>query len=185
MPGSRVVIGGLTHAETFLPAMLTARPQLAAHIDGVGVHLYDPNPAGVFAHVEALRAVMDSHSLARVPMYITEIGWSTHPVSAARSQFYAPARLRPSYIARTLGKLGHSDCGISAIVVYSWITPERSKENLQDWFGINPPPGPRSSSADVTAFTAAIRMASTAGAASSPVCSAAPHGKTRNLAPLR
>ena len=77
-------------------------------------------------------------------MYITEIGWSTQPGQAATiNQYDAPARLRPAYIARTVGTLGRSDCGIGAIVVYSWVTPERDPGNLEDWYGINPPSGDR------------------------------------------
>ena len=164
-PGARVVIGGLTHAETFVPAMLAARPALAGHIDGVGVHLYEVNPRRVFARVRGIRRVLDAHGLASVPMYITELGWSTSPVNRTINPYGAPERLRPAYIARTVGTLGRSDCGIGAILVYSWVTPERDPGFLGDWYGINPPPGRGSASpsADVAAFTGAVRSASSAG----------------------
>lgn len=170
-PGSRVVIGGLTHAETFLPAMLAARPGLATHLDGVGIHLYEHSPARVFSRVRTVRAVMRAAGLAAVPLYITEIGWSTRPVGLARNPFWAPARLRPSHIARTVATLGHSDCGIGAILVYSWVTPERDPGYLEDWYGINPPPGRGPApSADVAAFTSAIRLASAPSGAPAAVC---------------
>jgi hypothetical protein len=169
-PGSRVVIGGLTHGETFLPAMLAARPALATHLDGVAIHLYEHTPAKVFARVRGVRAVMRAHGLDTVPLYITEIGWSTHPLSQSLTPFVAPARLRPAYIAQTVGSLGHSDCGIGAILVYSWITPERDPGYLEDWYGINPPPGHGTTSADVTAFTGAIRAASAGQGAPAAVC---------------
>ncbi len=172
-PGSRVVIGGLTHAETFVPAMLAARPALAGHLDGVGVHLYEVNPAHVFSRVRAVRRVLDAHGLTSVPIYITELGWSTSPVNRAINPYGAPERLRPGYLARTVGRLGRSDCGIGAIIIYSWVTPETDPGYLEDWYGINPPPGraPSSPSADVAAFTAAMRAASSAGAPAT-VCGA-------------
>jgi hypothetical protein len=169
-PGARVVVGGLTHVETFLPAMLAARPGLAVHLDGVGIHLYERNPSRVFARVRRARRVLRAEGVGAVPLYITEIGWPTHPVSRALNPYWAPARLRPSYIARTIGTLGHSDCGIGAILVYSWVTAQRTPGYLEDWYGINPPPGRGATSADVTAFTGAIRSASAATGPPARVC---------------
>jgi hypothetical protein len=151
--------------------MLAARPGLAGHLDGVGLHLYEVNPPHVFSRVRAVRRVLDAHGLTSVPIYITELGWSTSPVNRAINPYGAPERLRPGYIAQTVGRLGRSDCGIGAIIVYSWVTPESDPGYLEDWYGINPPPGRASSSpsADVAAFTAAMRAASSAGAPA-PVC---------------
>ena len=162
-PGSRVVIGGLTRAQTSLPAMLAAQPQLARDLDGVALHLYGPAPARVFDVAAAVRATMRTVGLGAVPLYITEVGWSTQPVGRKLNEFYAPARLRPGYIARSVRMLGRSDCGVGAILVYSWVTGERDPANPEDWYGIHPPPPGTGASPDTQAFTRAIRAASTPG----------------------
>ena len=56
-----------------------------------------------------------------------------------------------------MAALGHTDCGISQVDYYTWITPEHDPTNREDWFGIQPPdggPGP-----DKTAFVKGLRAA--------------------------
>ena len=77
---------------------------------------------------------MRSLGLARVPLYLTEFGWSTHPAGASK---WAPEHLRPRYIETTFAALGHLDCGIAAAVLYTWRSPERDPSNVEDWFGID------------------------------------------------
>ncbi len=152
-PNARVIVGGLTVPTTFLPAMLSADPQLQGHIDGVAVHPYG-NPAVVLEKLRADRAALVSLGLAAVPMYVTEFGWTTHPAGALN---YAPAPRRPDYITRTLAALGHLDCGIAASLLYTWVTPERDVTNSQDWYGIHLPTG--GGTPDTVAFTAGLRQA--------------------------
>ena len=135
--------------------MLRARPDLAGHIDGVAIHPYGANPLVVLRTVRDARAVLDSLGLSAVPMYVTEFGWTTEPAGALD---WAPARARPGYISATLAALGHTDCGIAAAILYTWVTPERDPANAQDWFGIEPPDGGGGS--DVTAFAAGLAKAS-------------------------
>jgi hypothetical protein len=159
-PGARVIIGGLAHPVASLPALLRARPDLRGHLDGVGIHPYARTPAQVLAGVRAVRRVLVSLGLAGVPVYITEFGWSTRPVDAAK---FAAAQVRPSYIETTLDSLGHVSCGIAAVVLYTWVTPERDPGNVEDWFGIHRPTG--GGTPDTRAFAAGLTRA-TAGAAS-------------------
>ena len=153
--GARVIVGGLTNPKAFLPAMLRARPDLAGHIDGVAIHPYGANPLVVLRTVRDARAVLDSLGLSSVPMYVTEFGWTTEPAGALD---WAPAQARPGYISATLAALGHTDCGIAAALLYTWVTPERDPANAQDWFGIEPPDG--GGGPDVTAFAAGLAKAS-------------------------
>ena len=95
---------------------------------------------------------------------MTEVGWTTSPAGALD---YLPERLRPGYIERTIAELGHSDCGVAAVVLYTWVTPERDPADPQDWFGIHPPGG--GSTADTDAFAAGIRAARAPGPAAA-VC---------------
>jgi len=162
-PTARVIVGGLTMPTTFLPAMLEARPQLKGHIDGVAIHPYG-SPTVVLAKVRADRDALTSLGLGTVPLYVTEFGWTTRPAGALN---YVPAGLRPAYITRTLAALGHLDCGIAASLLYTWVTPERDRNDSQDWYGIHPASG--GSTPDSAAFTAGLREA-TEPAASLPLC---------------
>jgi hypothetical protein len=159
-PGARVIVGGLTKPAAFLPAMLAGRPDMLGHIDGVAIHPYGRNPEAVLANVRTARRMLASVGLGAVPLYVTEFGWTTHPVGALD---FAPQHLRPGYISRTLIALGHVDCGVALAILYTWVTPERDPVNAQDWFGINPPAG--GPSADTTAFAEGRRDGAAAGPA--------------------
>ncbi len=153
-PTARVIVGGLTHPAAFLPAMLAAAPVLAGQVDGVAIHPYGPTPQAVLDSVRTARRALAPRGLDRVPLYVTEFGWTTHPPGALD---YLPERLRPTYVERTLAALGHVDCGVGAALLYAWVTPERDPANSQDWFGISPPGG--GSTPDTMAFAAGLRAA--------------------------
>jgi hypothetical protein len=153
-PGAQVMIGGLTHPAPFLAAMLAGDPELRGQIDGVGIHPYGATPADVLARVRTARLAMRSDGLASVPLYVTEFGWTTHP---SRTRNWAPEQVRPDYVSQTISALGHTDCGIAAVLLYAWATPERNPANPEDWYGISPPgAGP---SADTEAFGSGMRRA--------------------------
>ena len=80
-PQIRVIVGGLTDASAFLPAMLHAQPRLRGHVDGVAIHPYG-TPAAIVAKVRAARAALDGLGMASVPLYVTEFGWTTDPPGA-------------------------------------------------------------------------------------------------------
>jgi hypothetical protein len=153
-PGARVIVGGLTSAASFLPAMLAATPALRGRIDGVGIHPYGANPLVVLANVRVARDALASLRLGPVPLYVTEFGWTTSPPGAFH---YLPSRLRPDYIETTIADLGRLNCGVAATVLYTWVTPERDPRSAEDWFGINPPSG--GPSPDSQAFARGVRQA--------------------------
>jgi hypothetical protein len=159
-PTARVIVGGLTAPTRFLTAMLRARPAIASQLDGVGIHPYGPNPSYIIRAVRRTRQSLDSLRLARVPLYVTEFGWTTRP---RHGRDYAPQRLRPSYISSTITALGRTGCGVAAALIYAWVTLERNPANRQDWYGIHPTMGGTSS--DTTAFTEAVHRAAAAGPA--------------------
>ncbi len=132
---ARVIVGGLAHPASFLPALA---PVLSGRVDGIGIHPYGATPAAVLANVRAARATLDRLGLASAPLYVTEFGWTPRP---AGSLDYAPADLRPGYIRQTLAGLGQLQCNLAAVLLYAWITPERNPEDPNGWFGINPPGG--------------------------------------------
>jgi hypothetical protein len=151
-PHARVIVGGLVNPLGFLPALLAAAPQLRGHIDGVAIHPYAPTPQAVLGKVRAARRTLDQLGLGSVPLYVTEFGWVTHP---AHAPHWAAPGARPRYILETISSLAHSGCGIAATIIYTWFTPQHSRDSGGDWFGIHPPDG--GSSPDTQAFAAGIR----------------------------
>jgi hypothetical protein len=165
-PAIRVLIGGLTNAAAFLPAMVSAQPQLAGHVDGVAIHPYG-NPAVVLARVRGARAALVSLGMGAVPLYVTEFGWTTQPPGAVG---YAPESRRPADIESVLGTLGHLDCGLAATLLYTWVTPERNATDGQDWYGIANPSDPSVATPDTQAFTAGLHAAAAPDTAPPPAC---------------
>ncbi len=164
-PTARVIVGGLTNPDGFLPAMLNARPGLRGHIDGVAIHPYGPAPRAVLANVARARRLLRALQLESVPLYVTEFGWTTRPPGALH---YLPERLRPGYISLAIAALGHVDCGVADVLLYTWVTSRRETTNSEDWFGIQSPDG--ASSPDSDAFVAGLRAAA-APQAPIPLCS--------------
>jgi len=156
-PSAIVLVGGLTNPPEFLPAMLAADPSLRLEIDGIAIHPYSPSPAGVLGRVARARAVLDQLGLVRVPLYVTEFGWTTSPPGALD---YAPAAERPAYIQTAISQLALSGCDLGSIILYTWATPDVDHSNSQNWYGIDPSGG--GGSADVTAFTNALHAAAQA-----------------------
>jgi polysaccharide biosynthesis protein PslG len=154
-PAIRVLVGGLSNAAAFLPAMVAADPQLRGHVDGVALHPYG-NPTVVLARVRGARAALVSAGMGTVPLYVTEFGWTTQPPGAVN---HASASRRPAYIQGVLQALGHLDCGLAATLLYTWVTPQRSAADGQDWYGIANPTDPSVPTPDTQAFTAGLRAA--------------------------
>lgn len=154
VPTIRVIVGGLTDPARFLPAMVSARPLLRAHVDGVAIHPYG-SPAVVIARVRAARAALVSLGMASVPLYVTEFGWTTSPPGAPD---YAAPTVRNGYIVRTLAALGHLRCGLAASLLYTWVTPEADPRDAQDWYGIADPVA-TAPTASTEAFAAGLAAA--------------------------
>jgi polysaccharide biosynthesis protein PslG len=165
-PAVRVLVGGLTNASVFLPAMVSAASQLRGHVDGVALHPYG-NPAVVLARVRGARAALVSVGMSAVPLYVTEFGWTTQPLGAIN---YAPAARRPADIDGVLQALGHLDCGLAGTLLYTWVTPERDAGDGQDWYGIANPTDPSAGTPDTAAFAAGLRAAAAPDAAPPAPC---------------
>jgi hypothetical protein len=154
-PTAAVIVGGLTDPVAFIPALLTVAPDLRGHIDGIGLHPYGTDPSGVLSNVTKAKQVLTAAGIGDVPLYITELGWTTHPPS---NPSYLPESKRPAYLEQTLAGLGRVRCGLAATIVYTWVTPERNRADGQDWFGIHGPDG--AGTPDSAAFAAGIRSVS-------------------------
>ena len=154
-PDIRVLVGGLTDAAEFLPAMVQAAPQLSGHIDGVAIHPYG-RPGVVLSRVRGARGALVGLGMGVVPLYVTEFGWTTQPPGAVG---YTPEAQRPADISDVLTTLGHLQCGLAAALLYTWVTPERNPADPQDWFGIGNPTDPSAGTPDTAAFAAGLRGA--------------------------
>jgi polysaccharide biosynthesis protein PslG len=152
-PSARVIVGGLTNASQFLPEMLLARPELRGHIDGVAIHPYGI-PSVAFNRIKGARMTLTGLGMPSVPLYLTELGWTTTPAGALD---YVPASTRPSYISSTVAALGHLDCGVVAATIYTWYSPEQNPADAQQWYGIDGLRG--QATPDRDAFEQGIRRA--------------------------
>jgi polysaccharide biosynthesis protein PslG len=153
-PSAAVIVGGLTRAPDFLRAMLAAYP--GAPIDGVAIHPYAATPQAVLRAVESDRMAMAAVGLANVPLYVTELGWTTSP---SGSRHYAAPTRRAGYIERALSSLGRANCRLAAVILYTWSTPERDPGDPGQWFGVQPPGAGDRLSADARAFAEGLRPA--------------------------
>jgi hypothetical protein len=165
-PQIHVIVGGLNHPSTTLRTLIPAIRALHAPIDGVSVHPYALTPAGVLENVRRARRLLDRLGVGPVALYVTEFGWTTQPPGALD---YAPAQARPGYVQDTLAALGHTDCHIAAVTVFSWVTLELDPRSYVDWFGLVPPSG--GPSPDRKAFAAGVDAALKPGE-TRPLCAA-------------
>ena len=93
-PAAQVLVGGLTRPSTFLGEMVAANPNIRNEIDGVAIHPYGSTPDRVFIAIRGARLAMNADGLAAVPLYITEVGWTTQ---GSGFDSVKPA-VRPGYI---------------------------------------------------------------------------------------
>lgn len=132
-PGVPVLVGGLANgARSFLSALLS-NPELRNNVDGIAIHPYAPDPAQVLARVRDYRKQLRALGAGRVPLYVTEVGWSTQPTS---SKTWAPDAQRGPYIQEVATGLLRSDCNVRSVILYAWTTPERDPTTADDWYGV-------------------------------------------------
>lgn len=153
-PAVRVLIGGLWHAESFMPKLLGAQPALRGHVDGVSLHPYGPTPGAIVARVAQVRGLLTLLGLGPVPLYVTEFGWTTSPPGAR--DFMAAAQ-RPANLAQAVIGLARAGCGVAAVVAYTWVTEQVSPSDSEQWYGISNVEGTPTPAA--IAFAGAVRVA--------------------------
>jgi hypothetical protein len=156
-PQARVIIGGLSNAPGFIPQLFAARPDVRGQLDGVAVHPYARTALGVLDVVRKSRRALDAAGVPDTPIYVTELGWVTHPRTSLK---YAPPGRRARDIHDSVASLARVDCGVAAVVLYTWVTPEKDPADEEDWFGVLHPDG-RPSAAG-RAFDSAVRTAQSA-----------------------
>ncbi len=144
-PNATAVVGGLVADASFVDQMYAARPDLHGNVDAVGWHPYAPTVAGAIGTVRSLRLTLDRLGEGSVPIDLTEVGW---PTSGKGLNIVLPEDQRAVALEATTEALARSDCGVEAVTAYTWTTPERNPDNLEDWYGIRHPDGSPTPSSD-------------------------------------
>jgi hypothetical protein len=133
-PGARLILGGMFasprqrppraySAASFLD-QLYRRKGVESSFDGVALHPYARDTAGVAEAVETLRATMQAHGDARTGLWITEIGWGSAPQGPFQRGYKGQAR-----------ELTHA---------FSLFQANRRRWRLQevDWWSLTDDPSP-------------------------------------------
>jgi Cellulase (glycosyl hydrolase family 5) len=125
-------------AEFFQDA--TARqPNLSKAMTGADVHVYPGlDRQRQLDRLAWFRSQLhDGRIPDRTPMIINEIGWATHVGKTPLSESD-----RASAYARMTVNYARTNCNVGGILPHTWISPEQSNSNPEDWYGIaNPSTG--------------------------------------------
>src|SRR4051812_41677958 len=150
-PDATVVVGGLVADATFVERMYAARPELRGNVDAIGWHSYAPTPAGIFRAVRGLRQTLERLGDADVPINVTELGWPTHGTGKDVQPIVVSEDARAASLELTAETLARSDCKVGAVIPYTWTTPEKNTDNVEDWYGIRHPDGSATPTSDAIA----------------------------------
>jgi hypothetical protein len=138
-PRATVLVGGLVAHPSFVRAMYAARPDLHGKVDALGWHAYAPRVEGLLTGLRDLRETLELEGEPDLPVHVTELGWPT----GGGDPTVLPEPARAAAFEDATRRLARSDCGIRAIVAYTWRTPRHDATG----FGIRRPdgrPGPSS-----------------------------------------
>jgi hypothetical protein len=151
-PSVRVMLGGLTVGSgDFVEAMLRFRPDARGNIDAVALHPYAATPDDAVELIARLRRRLVALGEGRVPLEITEFGWTT----SGNSGYVVPELTRASYIAAFADTMARSDCGVGALFLYAWTTNQRDYGDPEDWYGVYD--GRARQSASAASFNTVVR----------------------------
>jgi polysaccharide biosynthesis protein PslG len=132
-PRATVVVGGLVAHASFVEAMYAARPGLRGNVDAIGWHAYAPRVSGLVKGVRELRDTLELLGEPGVPIHLTELGWPT----SGNDPTVLPERTRAAALETAAGRFARSDCGIRAVIAYTWRTPRKDRTG----YGIRRPDG--------------------------------------------
>jgi hypothetical protein len=129
-PGSTVVLAGATNLSWEAIAALYSKGHIHGYFDVAAVHPYTATPIHVVRIVQLVRQVLRRHHDARVPVWITELGF---PASKGRSRSKNTLQTTPREAAKRLTKtyelLAHerhnSQVRVSRVYWYTWASPYR------------------------------------------------------------
>jgi hypothetical protein len=147
-PGAKVIVAGLAprfaqrtdvdlDVPSFLTRMVASDPSLRSRIPEVAIHPYASSVQGVLGTVAQFRQAMIAAGMPRTPMLVNEFGW--HTSGAAMPAWAASEGQRAAMIAGATNRLWRSNCGVSGIAPYSWVTMEQNAGDSEQWYGLADP----------------------------------------------
>jgi polysaccharide biosynthesis protein PslG len=137
-PQVEVISGGLIpyplqSSYAYIRAMFHAEPSLRRALDAFGWHPYAANAKEAMSQVRSVRAILREEGAPRVPIELTEFGWSTAGSSAT------PENMRTKDLSIFVHLVASSDCGVGLVSAYAWLTSEDSPASTEDWYGLANP----------------------------------------------
>ncbi len=107
-------------AWTFMRKLLFQKG-VAKYVDAVGVHPYSPDLRGIRYQMDKMRRVLDSYHLQKVPIDVTELGWSSG-VHKDRFFFFKGPRGQKLMLKRSYRLLlkGRKRWNVHRIIWFSW-----------------------------------------------------------------
>jgi hypothetical protein len=144
---ARVMVAGLAprfgyrtatdlDVPSFLKRMTDADPSLRHSIPAVAIHPYAAGVDQALSVVAKFRLAMVGAGMPNTPMLANEIGWYTR---GAASPQLASESQRSSLIAGFANTVWRTNCGVSGLAPYSWITLEQDPGNGEHWYGLADP----------------------------------------------
>jgi hypothetical protein len=143
-PGCTVVLGGATNLSWEIIAQLYKQGGIHGFFDVVAVHPYTATPAHVARIVQLVRRVLRAHGDARVPIWVTELGF---PASKGRvrsnNTLQTTPRTAAQRLARTYNLLARRRTDPSLLVDrvywYTWASSYRGPDifNFSGLFRFN------------------------------------------------
>ncbi len=123
----------------FFGDVTARRPRLNRYLNGANVHIYPATDRQ--RQLEKLAWIRsqlrDGRIANRIPMTVNEIGWATHVGKAPLSE-----QDRAEAFARMTVNYARTNCNVGGVLPHTWISPQQSTKNPEDWYGIaNPSTG--------------------------------------------
>ncbi|MGH2992725.1 MAG: hypothetical protein ACRDL1_04235 [Solirubrobacterales bacterium] len=136
---ARILLGGMAgeprgqgavDAPRFLD-VLYGIPGAKRYFDGVAVHPYARDVAGVERQILGLRRVQEAHRDAETPIWVTELGWGTSDTGKGRlvATVEGQARMLDEAFRLLLGRRG--EWNVARVLWYSW----RDAPGICGWCG--------------------------------------------------
>lgn len=128
-----VMAGMFAYAFDYVQAMYAAEPALRGNVDVFAYHPYGPDAEHVLKLVRRMREVLDGLGESAVPMWITELGWATQGTGALPR---LPDATRSGNLSLTTDAMLGSNCDVTLVNAYTWVTPETDPDHDDQWLGI-------------------------------------------------
>ena len=139
LSGFRESVGTPPHsvaAGEFIDRALAAQPELAQQIDVVAVHPYGSDPGTVARTLGWFRRTVDGTALRGRPLSVNEFGWPTR--GQAERPLAAEAK-RAGFVGAVTPALALAACGVEALALHTWNSPEFNPGDAEHWFGVADP----------------------------------------------